>query len=102
MVDRKPFPNPRVMVRDEGSGVARCFEVAHPRLRPADEAPIAEDHPRLLRAGEEAIPEELVNGWNGLISNRLSPPPNCPPQSARQQKRKHHHCDCPSAIRRMP
>ncbi len=71
-MDRQHFSNSRVMIEDERSGISGGVEVAHTGLRPTDEAAIAEDHPGLLRTSDEAIPEQLVYGGNGLLRRSLS------------------------------
>ena len=62
LMDRQHFSHARVMIEDQGSRVGRRVEVAHAGLRPSHKAAIAEDYPGRLRAGDEAVPENLVSG----------------------------------------
>src|SRR5215469_4237801 len=61
------------MVENKCAFVAAAIVVAHAGLRPADETSIAEDHPRLLLAGDETVPENAKgSGGEITIVGRLS------------------------------
>src|SRR5260370_6506210 len=58
------FADSSVVVQDWRFRVARCIEVAHAGIRPANESRVTENNPRLLRAREETLPEDAIGqGW---------------------------------------
>src|SRR5881409_1183994 len=54
---RQHLSHSGVMVENQVTRVARRIEIAHSRFRAPNESPIAENDPRLLRAGEKSTPE---------------------------------------------
>ena len=73
LVDGEDFSHAGVVIEDKAALVGVGVEVTHAGLGPPHEATIAEDHPRLLRAGDEAIPEELKFGRSRWCSSGLYP-----------------------------
>src|SRR5436853_5653138 len=54
---RQHLSHSGVMVENQVTRVARRIVIAHSRFGAPNESPIAEDHPRLLRAGEKSAPD---------------------------------------------
>src|ERR1700686_410871 len=59
-VNGQHFSHASVMVEDETPRVRCWIEVPHPGFGSSDKAPVAENYPRLLWAGQETIPESLI------------------------------------------
>src|SRR6266566_1961229 len=56
-VNGQDFADSGVVIQDHRAGILGAIVVAHANVGPADEGGVAEDHPRFLRAGKEAFPE---------------------------------------------
>src|ERR1700722_238830 len=71
LMDGEHFAYAGVMIKNKSARVGCGIEVAHASFRPADKTAVAEDHPRLLRAGREAIPKNLIDLGDGLTGGGL-------------------------------
>src|SRR5580704_3539764 len=104
LVDRQHFSNASVVIENECARVRRRIEVAHASLGATDEAAVAEDHPRLLRAGDETIPKNLVGGRHWLDGDRLragaGQEDRACNERSRQHDRKNNDESGPALIRR--
>src|SRR5947199_374624 len=69
---RQHFSHSGVMVENQVTRVARRIEIAHSRFRAPNESPIAENDPRLLRAGEKSTPERSKHR-RGRLNVRCGP-----------------------------
>src|SRR6266550_4918458 len=96
---RQHLSHSGVMVENQVSRVARRIEVAHSRLRPPNEGPIAKDDPGLLRTGEKSAPESSKHR-RGRLNVRCSPDCGFVPgfyqdhdnRQCRRQKHREHNC----------
>src|ERR1051325_2679351 len=58
-VNGQHFADSRVMIKDRRAGVLGAIVIAHADVWSAYKSGVAEDNPRLLRAGEKSFPEYM-------------------------------------------